>query len=310
MKLSGIHHITCITGDAPTNVEFYARVMGLRLVKKTVNQDQPTVYHLFYGDENGSPGNDLTFFEYPGASPGRPGAGMAYRIIWRVGSPAAISYWEDRLAANGVDAANLDGRLRFSDPEGLEHELAVIDTADAPLIAHHSEVPAEHALRGFEGVRAYAEDPSASAHLLEEALAFEQLGDAWEARDHQRGGWIAYDPAPEQQGIQGAGSVHHVAWASTMADHMRWHDRVAAAGQQITEQIDRFWFRSLYFREPSGVLFEIATDEPGFAVDEDPGHLGETLVLPPRFESLREQLEQTLTPIPDVTQWRPVEVGG
>lgn len=310
MKLSGIHHITCITGDAPRNVDFYARALGLRLVKKTVNQDDPTVYHLFYGDEDGSPGNDLTFFEYPGAAPGRAGEGMVHRIVWRVASRAAIEYWEDRLASEGVDAADLDGRLRFCDPEGLEHEVAVIETADPPLTADHSEVPREFALQGFDGVRAYAADPAASAPLLEQALAFEHSGDAWEARSAGRGGWVAYDAPPAEPGMPGAGTVHHVAWASEMDELMQWRERVESAGFQITPEIDRFWFRSLYFREPSGVLFEIATMGPGFGVDEDMRHLGEKLVLPPRFEQLREKLEQTLTPIPDVTQWRPAATHG
>ncbi len=309
MKLSGIHHITAITGDAPGNVDFYARVMGLRLVKKTVNQDDPTVYHLFFGDEQGSPGNDLTFFEYPGAAPGRAGDGMVHRIVWRVASPEAIDFWEHRLAGEGVDAANLDGRLRFHDPEGLEHEFAVVETPDPPLTADHAQVPAEFALRGFDGARAYSSNPEASAQTLEQALAFERTGGGWEARSEGRGGWIAYDEPPAEQGFPGAGTVHHIAWASTMDDHMTWRERVVAAGGQITPEIDRFWFRSLYFREPSGVLFEIATMGPGFGVDEDLAHLGEKLVLPPRFESLRAKLEQTLTPIPDPTQWRPVRAG-
>ncbi len=308
MKLSGIHHITCITGDAPRNVDFYARVMGLRLVKKTVNQDQPSIYHLFYGDEHGSPGNDLTFFEYPGAAPGRAGAGTVHRVVWRVAAPAAIEFWDERLAANGVDAANVDGRLRFRDPEGLEHELVVVDTPDEPLVARHAQVPAEHALLGFDGVCAYATDPAASAVVLEQALGFARTNDEWESRSELRGGWIAYDEPAAEPAIEGAGSVHHVAWACEMDDLAVWRERVVQAGRQITPEIDRFWFRSLYFREPSGVLFEIATMGPGFGVDEDLDRLGEKLVLPPRFEPLRERLEESLTPIPDPTQWRPASV--
>src|SRR6266446_543512 len=154
MKLEGIHHITAITGDAPRNVDFYARVLGLRMVKKTVNQDDPTVYHLFYGDEEGAPGNDITFFEYPGAAPGRAGAGMIHRIVWRVGSPDAIEFWAERLAGEGVETRREDGSLVFSDPEGLEQELAVVDVPDQPLVAHSAEVPDEHALQGFDSVRA------------------------------------------------------------------------------------------------------------------------------------------------------------
>jgi glyoxalase family protein len=281
-------------------------VLGLRLVKKTVNQDDPTVYHLFYGDEHGDPGLDLTFFEYPGAERGRTGAGMVHRIVWRVGSADAIDFWAKRLAGEGTDARREDEALVFADPEGLEHELRVDRSGDAPLIAEHAEVPAEHALRGFDGVRAYADDPDRSAALLEDALGFERRGEAWEARGESRGGWYAYDAAPPERGLQGAGSVHHVAWASEMDDHERWRERALSAGARATPVIDRFYFRSIYFREPSGVLFEIATKGPGFTADEDAEHLGERLSLPPNFEHVRERVEQTLTPLPDTRQWRPI----
>src|SRR5437763_9656365 len=222
MQLEGIHHITAITGDAPRNVDFYARVLGLRLVKKTVNQDDPTVYHLFYGDESGDPGLDLTFFEYPGAAPGRAGAGMVHRIVWRVASPESIRFWVDRLGAEGGEGRHEDDRLLFADPEGLEHELRVDESGDEPLTAEHSEVPRELALQGFDGVRAYADDPDRSTRLLEDALGFERRGEGWEARGEDRGGYYVYDAAPEERGLQGAGSVHHVAWASSMEEHEEW----------------------------------------------------------------------------------------
>jgi len=296
MKLEGIHHITAITGDAPRNLDFYARVLGLRLVKKTVNQDDPTVYHLFYADEKGSPGADLTFFEYPGAAPGRAGDGMVHRIVWRVGSAEAIDFWADRLGAEGVDSAPVDGRLRFSDPEGLEHELVVSGSSDAPLIADHPEVPSEMALEGFDGVRAYAGEPDASRGLLG-TLGFEPADDGWELRGEQRGGLYAYDAPPAEAGQPGGGTVHHVAFASQMDDHEAWRDRAQKGGAHPTPVIDRFWFRSIYFREPSGVLFEIATMGPGFTTDEDADHLGESLVLPPRFEPMRDRIEDSLTPL-------------
>jgi len=296
MQLEGIHHVTAITGDAPRNLDFYARVMGLRLVKKTVNQDDPTVYHLFYADEEGSPGADLTFFEYPGAAPGRAGAGMVHRIVWRVGSPEALDFWQARLEGEDVRAERVDGALRFRDPEGLEHELGVFEREDEPLIADHPEVPAEVALQGFEAVRAYASDPVASGPLLEQ-LSFAAIDGGWEARGRERGGLYLYDEPPAEPGRPGGGTVHHVAWASTMEDHAAWRERALAGGAHPTEVIDRFWFRSIYFREPSGVLFEIASMGPGFATDEDPEHLGEKLVLPPRFEPLRERIEATLTPL-------------
>ncbi len=298
MRLDGIHHVTCITGDAPRNVDFYTRALGLRLVKKTVNQDDPTVYHLFYADEQGSPGSDITFFEYPGATRGRAGAGMIHTVVWRVASEEALDFWESRLEHETDTLERTDGRLVLEDPEGLRHELAVVDTPDPPLSARHPEVPEEHALQGFHAVRAYAASPEASRRQLEEGLGFTPVGeDIWEARGETRGGLYVYDPAPPERGVPGAGTVHHVAWSSTMDEHEAWQRRVAEAGLRPTPIIDRFWFRSIYFREPNGILFEIATLGPGFAVDEDPDHLGESLVLPPSFEHLRDQVEAVLTPL-------------
>jgi len=305
MRLEGVHHITAITGDAPRNVEFYTALLGLRMVKRTVNQDDPTVYHLFYGDEDGSPGMDLTFFEYPGAAPGRPGAGMIHRILWRVGSPAAVDFWEERLAGSDVASRRSEGGLIFADPEGLEHELVVSDAPDQPLRGDSPEVPTEHALLGFEGARAYASDPGASEGLLGQALGFRATGEgSWEVRGQERGGTWVYDAPPPGGAAQGAGSVHHIAFASQMGDHDAWRRRAIEGGAHPTPEIDRFYFRSIYFREPSGVLFEIATIGPGFAVDEDEAHLGERLSLPPRFEPLREQLEARLTPLPYPPAWR------
>jgi glyoxalase family protein len=296
MKLEGIHHITAITENAQDNVDFYAGVLGLRLVKKTVNQDNPTVYHLFFADENGDPGSDLTFFEYPGAAQGRPGAGMVHRIVWRVASTDAFDFWEERLRANGTGSRREGEGLIFADPEGLDHELAVVDVADAPLIADHPEIPSELALQGFHAVRAYAASPEASAGLLE-ALDFEQVAGGWEARGDNRGGLYLYDEAPSERGIQGAGSVHHVAWASTPEELLDWREKAVTGGAQPTPEIDRFYFRSIYFREPSGVLFEIATLGPGFTVDEPLEHLGEKLSLPPDYEHLREEVEPRLRPV-------------
>lgn len=302
MKLEGIHHITAITGNAPRNVEFYAGVLGLRLVKKTVNQDDPTVYHLFYADEEGSPGADLTFFEYPHAAPGAAGAGMVHRIDWRVASAEALDFWERRLAGYDVPTfRQQDGALEFADPEGLTHQLLIADVPDEPLIADTPGVPEEAALQGVHGVRAYAESPQRSEHALRDVLSFEGGQDGrWEVRGASRGGIYAYDQAPEGViGKQGGGTVHHLAFASTIDDHESWQGRIAEAGLRPTQVIDRFYFRSIYFREPSGVLMEIATIGPGFAVDEDAAHLGEGLSLPPRFESLRERLQDVLSPLPN-----------
>jgi glyoxalase family protein len=299
MKLEGIHHITAITGDAPGNVDFYARVLGLRLVKKSVNQDDPTVYHLFYADEQGSAGSDLTFFEYPGSAPGRAGRGMVHRIVWRLGSADAIGFWEQRLGGEGVAVEIGGSSLTFADPEGLVHELRVVTTADEPLIADHPEIPRDLALQGFDGVRAYSADPKASRGLLEGALGFAPRDEGWEVRGDRRGSFYVYDTPPAERGIQGAGSVHHVAFASAIADHEAWRARVIEGGGHPTPVIDRFYFRSIYFREPSGVLFEIATLGPGFSVDEDPDQLGEKLSLPPPLEHLREKIEPGLTPLPN-----------
>jgi glyoxalase family protein len=300
MKLEGIHHITCITGDAPQNVRFYAGTLGLRLVKRSVNQDVPTIYHLFYADEEGGAGSDITFFEYPGASRGRAGAGMVHRITWRVASEEALDFWEKRLGAHRVDSRRADGRLRFDDPEGLALELAVVATTDEPLRARHPEIPEEHALLGFDGVRAYARAREASSDLLGSTMNFERLADgSWRAQGDRRGSFYVYDEAPTAPGVQGAGTVHHVAWACAMEEHEAWRQRVAAAGMDVTPIIDRYYFKSVYFREPSGVLFEIATLGPGFAVDEPLESLGEALALPPNYQHLRAELERSLTPLPD-----------
>jgi glyoxalase family protein len=297
MQLEGVHHITAITGEAQKNVDFYAGVLGLRLVKKTVNQDDPTVYHLFFADEKGDAGSDLTFFEYPGAPPGRAGEGMIHTVGWRVASAEALDFWAERLGGQGIETERGGDALRFADPEGLGHELRASDVDDEPLIAEHPEVPAEMALQGFDGARAYAGDPDASRELFEEALGFEPRDDGWEIRGESRGGLYAFDPPPPDRGLQGAGSVHHIAWASQMDDHEAWRDRVISAGGRPTPVIDRFYFRSIYFREPSGVLFEIATLGPGFTVDEPVESLGEKLSLPPDYEHLREQVEPNLRPI-------------
>jgi glyoxalase family protein len=302
VKLEGIHHITAITADGQKNVDFYVGVLGLRLVKKTVNQDQPNVYHLFYADEHGDPGSDITFFEFPGVPKGRAGAGMIHRVVWRVASRDAIDFWESRLADHGLETRR-EGEaggesLIFTDAEGLDHELLVPDVPDEPLTAEHPEIPAEHALQGFHAARAYIADPDASRELFEQTLEFEPRDDGWEARGRDRGGLYIPDEPPAVTPLQAAGSVHHIAWGAHSDEHEAWRERVAAAGARPTPIIDRFYFRSIYFREPSGVLFEIATIEgPGFAIDEDPEHLGEKLSLPPFLEHMRDEIEPNLTPL-------------
>jgi glyoxalase family protein len=297
MKLEGIHHITAITADAQANVDFYVGVLGLRLVKKSVNQDHTSVYHLFYADEHGKPGSDLTFFEYPRLPRGRAGAGMVHRIVWRLGAPEALDFWHERLTEHGAEAIRIDDAIRFEDPEGLEHELQLVQTDDEPLIARHPDIPAEMALRGFHAVRAFAAEGEGGGELFEQVLGFVPVSGGWEVRGDDRGGYYFYDEPPAERPRQGAGTVHHVAWASHPEDQERWQHTVAEAGAHPTPVIDRYYFRSVYFREPSGVLFEIATIGPGFTVDEPLDHLGEKLSLTPQYEHLREQIEPTLTPL-------------
>jgi glyoxalase family protein len=299
MALEGLHHITAITADAPRNVDFYARVLGLRLVKKTVNFDQPDVYHLYFGDERGAPGSILTFFEFPGAALGQAGDGMVHTIQWRVASDEALAFWAARLADAGVATERTeDGALAFADFEGLRHELLAAAVGDAPLAAHAPDIPAEHALLGFHGVRAYAARPDASTPLLE-AIGFVHDGGAgWTLRGAERQAALRYDAPPAQGGVTSAGTVHHVAWsAADDAELGAVRAQAVQAGARATEIIDRQYFHSVYFREPSGVLFELASRDIGFEYDEPLESLGEALRLPPQYESRREQLEQVLTPL-------------
>ena len=301
MKLDGMHHIPMITGDAPANVAFYADLLGLRMVKKTVNFDAPEAYHLYFGDEQGSPGSILTWFEFAGARRGRAGAGMIHTIELGVASEASLDFWADRLNAAGVTTERAGGALSFADPDGLA--LVLLSTGgeanpNPPLRAVHPEVPAEHAVLGVEGVRAYAGRAlEADRGLLTETLGFSELAPG----DYRLDGptrhlHFRYDPSDER-GIQGAGTVHHIAWHSRDEDHEAWQQRVREAGMQVTPVIDRDYFHAIYFRQPQGILFEISTTSPGFAVDEDPDHLGEELRLPRQHEHLRPQLERSLTPL-------------
>jgi glyoxalase family protein len=233
---------------------------------------------------------------------------MIHRIVHRVASEDALAFWAERLGDRGVALQRDAGSLRFADPEGLAHELVVDPSDDAPLTAVHPEVPAEVALRGFEGVRAYSVDPGASAAMLERLMGARRTGgeDRFELRGERRGGWIALDPAPSVPGRQSAGVVHHVAWGTEDAELQSWIDRVAEAGVPSSGYVDRHYFHSLYFREPGGVLYELATEEPGFLVDGlSVQELGSRVILPPFLEQHRDQIEQRLTPLPDPrADWR------
>jgi glyoxalase family protein len=298
MKLEALHHITMITGDAQKNVEFYADVLGLRMVKKTVNFDAPDAYHLYFGDEQGAPGSILTWFEFAGAQPGHAGAGMIHTIALGVASEAALDFWADRLSTKGYASERGERSLTFEDYDGLRFELVVADDGNPPLRAEHPDVPAEHAILGVEGARAgIARGLDADRELLTGTLGFTEVSEG-EYRldgDERHFHW-GYDETTER-GIPGAGTVHHIAWHSRDEDHVAWQQRAAAAGMQVTPVIDRDYFHAIYFRQPQGVLFEIATTSPGFAVDEDPEHLGEALRLPSQHERLRPQLEELLIPL-------------
>jgi len=298
MKLEGMHHITMITGDAQRAVDFYADVLGLRLVKKTVNFDAPDAYHLYFGDEQGSPGSILTWFEFAGAGPGRPGPGMIHTIQLGVASEASLDHWADRLSARGHHSERGERSLRFADADGLRFELVVADDGNPPLRAQHPEVPAEHAILGVEGARAYsARGVDADRELLTATLGFTEVGEGeYRLQGDERHFHWGYDESGERA-VQGAGTVHHIAWHSPDADHVPWQQRVGQAGMHVTPVIDRDYFHAIYFRQPQGILFEIATTSPGFAVDEEPERLGEALRLPTQHEHLRPQLERLLTPL-------------
>ncbi|HEY1834089.1 MAG TPA: VOC family protein [Solirubrobacteraceae bacterium] len=307
MRLEGIHHVTCVTADAPSNADFYVRVLGLRIVKKTINQTDQTTYHIFYGDERASYGNNISFFEYRGRPHGRAGAGNVHTIVWRVGAREALDFWERRLAGEGVETCRDEDGLDFRDHEGLSHRLSVVTTADPPLIGESPEVPAEHALQGFDGVRAYATDAAASGAFVARALGMESVGESrWEARGGLRGGSYQLDPAPEQRRSFGGGVVQHIAWGCLPEDIDAWSERVTPLCPDATGIIDRHFFRSTYFTEPGGVLFEIAEHGgPGFAVGEpDMERMGDALSLPPWLEERRKLYEWSLTPVPTTAELR------
>jgi glyoxalase family protein len=300
MHLEGLHHVTAITGDAQRNLDFYARLLGLRFVKKTVNFDMPEAYHLYSGGERGTPGSIMTFFEFPRARRGRAGAGMVHTVCWRVASGDALAFWEQRLAAEGVETVRRQRVLRFDDPEGLTNALVVTDAPDEPLVASAPDVPREHAIQGFHGVGAYAPERAVEATVpVLEALAMERDDQGrWLAVGAARRGQLKWDEPPEKLGFEGAGTVHHIAWnAADDAELEAWRARIAAAGGHPTTMRDRTYFHSVYFRVPAGVLFELATRDIGFHVDEPVEHLGEELKLPPQHEHLRDRLVARLTPL-------------
>jgi glyoxalase family protein len=298
MQLEALHHITMITSDATENVRFYAETLGLRLVKQTVNFDDPHSYHLYFGDETGAPGSILTWFEIRHAAPGRPGAGTIHEIQLGVRSVAALDFWQARLTAAGVPVERDTESLLLHDPDGLVLRLVTADD-NPPLIAAHPEIPATFAITGAEGARAYtAYDLTEEDPVLTEVLGFSFHGEGvYTITGSERRFRLQFDVAPIEPGRPGAGTVHHIAWSSRDEDHLGWQDRLVRVGARVSPVMDRDYFRSIYFREPQGVLFEIATLSPGFAADEDPSRLGEELRLPAMHQHLHDVLEQSLTPL-------------
>jgi glyoxalase family protein len=304
----GIHHVTAISGDAQENLDFYAGVLGLRLVKRSVNQDAPDTYHLFYADADGTPGTDLTFFPWPRMAPARRGVGLSVEVTFSI-SPASITYWQERLDSYRVHVDALEMRfgetvLPFADPHEMRLALVATATPIATTAWDQSQVPVEHQLRGMHSVRLWEGQLAPTAEFLTGKLGFTAMGseDGWHRFGVDGGGagkLVDVKELPgERRGAWGTGGIHHVAWrVADTPEEMAVRAAVAAAGLQPTQQIDRFWFKSVYFREPGGVLFELATDGPGFDRDEDPAHLGEQLILPPWLEQQRREIEAALPPL-------------
>jgi len=307
-SVHGIHHVTAIAGHAQHNLDFYVGILGMRLVKRTVNQDVPDTYHLFYADRIGTPGTDLTFFIWPDMEPVRLGIGFTVEVLLAV-PVGSLAYWRKRFERERVAFGEVETRfgealLPFQDPNGLR--LALVETGDERqfLPWEDSPVPAEHQVRGIHAVRLWERHLKATEELLTQIMGFEHLG--------AEGGWQRYSVEggasgklievkalpDERHGQWGIGGVHHVAWrVKDTGEELALRATIEAAGLRPTPQIDRFWFRSVYFREPGGALFELATDGPGFDRDEDQEHLGERLVLAPWLERQRGEIEAALPPL-------------
>ncbi len=301
---SGFHHITCIAGDAQKNLDFYAGILGMRLVKKSVNQDDPKTYHLFYADAEGRPGTDLTFFPWQHMYPARKGVGLATEVQLAV-PEGSLQYWAERLEKYGINIAPEErfGEtvLAFQDHDGLE--LALVEIVEPRPFSpwEKSAVPEDKQIIGLHGTRMWQRSLTPSADFLTRVMGFSYLGQEgrWHRYAAAEGGSGSYVDIMEQpdlgRGQWGTGSIHHLAWRVRDAEHeLELRDKVAQAGRRPTDIIDRFWFQSVYFMEPGGVLFELATDGPGFAVDEDADKLGEKLVLPPWLEPQRQEIEAGL----------------
>lgn len=315
-RLAGLHHLTAITSDAPENVRFYTETLGMRLVKKTVNQDDVSAYHLFYADKVGSAGTDVTFFDWPHAGPTRFGHGLISSTALRVSSGESITYWKDRLAGENIEVTGPFDRfgsqaLAFTDKEGQRLELVADQGKEGGEPWEHSPVPAEHQIKGLHSVRLTVDEQEPLGSVLTGVLGMEQSGTyeygpdgietlVYSMIEGGAGNEVHIEVRPElSRGRPGTGGVHHVAFRVENDDeHPEWTQQTRQYGLRSTDVIDRFYFRSIYFQVPGGILFEIATDEPGFATDEPLEALGEKLALPPFLEPNRNEIEANLTPLP------------
>ncbi len=318
LELGGLHHVTAVTAHAPENLAFYTGVLGLRLVKKTVNQDDVSAYHLFYADEKGSAGTEVTFFDWSQAEPNQPGVGEVSAVALRVHGAAALDWWANRFEDLGVPhrrSTDVTGRdvLAFVDPEG--QRLQLIDDTNAHVPAGtpwtSGGIPADMAIRGLGSATLTVRRLEPTARILTEILGFQQTGQ-FDLNDGAGDVVARFETGPGGPGAtvlvevrpslpfarQGRGGVHHIAFRTpTFEEHEAWQRYLEDSGVRVTPVIDRFYFHSIYFREPGGVLFEIASDGPGFATDEDADHLGESLALPPFLEPYRAQIEAGLRPL-------------
>jgi glyoxalase family protein len=315
MELGGLHHLTAVSGDAPGNVAFYTRVLGMRLVKKTVNQDDVSAYHLFYGDETGSPGTEMTFFDWPRIGKNVPGTGAIEAIGLRIPTNS-LDWWSKRfndleVVHGAVEQRNNRATLPFTDPEGQRLVLVADGESESFKPWAGSTVPVEHQIRGLSYVALTVDRLAPTAWVLTEVLGFRRAVD-YAAPDNQARSITVFETGPGGPGAEvhveerpelpparlGIGGVHHVAFRTpTDEEHRAWQQHIARAGLGVTQVIDRYYFKSIYFREPGHVLFEIATDGPGFATDEDAMHLGERLALPPFLEPRRAEIEAGLMPL-------------
>ncbi|HEY3885139.1 MAG TPA: ring-cleaving dioxygenase [Vicinamibacterales bacterium] len=308
LPVHGLHHITAIAGPAQENLDFYCGILGMRLVKRSINQDDPGTYHLFYADAEGHPGTDLTFFPWAHMAPPRLGYGLAVEVGLEI--PAgSLSWWGTRLDKYGFTVGSMESRfgdrvLPVADPHGMRLGLTERASAGTRPFSpwEESRVPVERQVRGLYGARIWERDAASTGSFLTQTLGFRLLG--------RENGWSRYgfadapgavdvkEMAETRRGAWGVGAVHHLAWAvRDDSEQLAMRKQIEASGARATDVIDRFWFKSVYFKEPGGVLFEIATEGPGFAVDEDRAHLGESLVLPPWFESARGEIERVLPPL-------------